>query len=240
MTRPAHGWQALTVGTLNLGNARVSEVVKIARQCDVLCLQEAGDRADVKQALRREGFTVLDGDGKAGQSSTPLAFDPATMRLVRPINILLLSRRWIGRGAGPSRNKPKHLVGGRLVHKPTGRRIVALSTHLPPTQGQPLRRRAAQQMSRKIATTLGKRKAIVLVGMDANAVPGKPGIRPLAAAGWTWTQAQQPLGTHGKRGIDGIWWRKRDHSRLRFARAEAIRSHSDHRAVVAVFRVKER
>lgn len=239
MTRPAHGWQTLTVGTLNLGNARVSEVVKIARQCDVLAMQEAGDRDDVKRALRKEGFVVLDGDGKAGQSSTPLAFDPATMRLVRPINILLLSRRWIGRGAGPSRNKPKHLVGGRLVHKPTGRRIVALSTHLPPTQGQPLRRRAAQQMSRKIATTLGKRKAIVLVGMDANAVPGKPGIRPLSPF-WTWTQAQQPLGTHGKRGIDGIWWRKRDAHRLRLLDVTTIRSRSDHDAAVATFQIKER
>lgn len=240
MTVIRPGWQTIKVATQNAGNMTPAQAVKVAREADVVCWQEMGDRADIVRALRADGLKVWTGRGKPGQASTPISWHPTTLRAKARITIPLLGAvRW-GRGAGPSVAKPKHLIGARFVHLPTRRRVIVCSTHLPPTQGRPLRRRAAQTMSRKIAAALGDRAAIVLVGMDANATRGKPGIRPLEAVGWTWTQAEQPTPTHGKRGIDGIWWRKRDRARLRLVDVRTIPSKSDHDAAVATFQIKEK
>ncbi len=240
--RLAHGprRQQLTVGTLNVGKAPAGEVVKVARECDALALQEMSDGADIVKALREDGFRIVSGPEGTGQPATPLAYDPATLELHAPIRELLLPRKFVGPGAGPAWSKPKWFVGARFVHKPTGRLVVYGSVHNLASQYLPLRRRYAMTFSTALVKVLNDRAAITLVGGDFNAQPTDATLAPLRDAGWTCNHMEgKKRGTHGRRAIDGVWWRRND-KRIRFDRHQVRATRSDHDAVIVTFDIKEK
>lgn len=228
-------WSPLIVASCNAGDMSVRDAQRVARSADAVCWQEMGDRSDIKGNLG--GYRLIVGDGKAGQASTPLGYDPNTLELIRERCFLLRESSPWGRGTGPDAGKAKWLIGGEFRHLATRRRVALFSTHFPPTQGNPLRRRAAREMSRGIVASLAPETAVALVGMDANAEPGKAGIAPLEDGGWTWSQAVDPIPTHGSRGIDGVWWRANDH-RLKYAGTSTLHTGSDHLAAVVHFELK--
>lgn len=230
-------WSPLVLATCNAGDMSVRDAQKVARSADAVCFQEMGDRRDIKSGLK--GYRILDGNGKPGQASTPLGYDPNVLELVREFNVLLRRASWWGRGTGPDTGKAKWLIGGLFHHLLTRRRVLIASTHLPPTQGVALRRKAAQEMSAGIVKAFAPETAVGFVGMDANCTAGKPGVQPLVDAHWTWSQAQDPTPTHGKRGIDGVWWRERD-KRMRYDHTETIATGSDHLAAVVTFQLLKR
>lgn len=237
------GWQTITLGTHNIGRAKMAEVAQVAAECDALALQEASDanRIVLRKHLERFDLRLLDHDAGVGAPATPLIYDPATLRFEAKVVRLLLPSRWVGVGAGPSRSKPKWFVGGRFLHRPTGRQIVYGSVHNLASQWNPIRRRYATELNQHLARLLEDRKAITAVGGDFNIKPSGPSTAPLRKAGFRCNQtaAAREIKTHGSWGPpDQVWWQPDE--RIRFGGHRAIRTGSDHDALLVELEIKER
>lgn len=147
----------------------------------VLSGQEWGDRSDLYRALRARGYTTTPGV-KPGTASTPFAWGPGWTKR-RTFTRVLLLPRYIGPGAGPTRNKLKAAVGA-VIHAP-GITIKGWSAHWVPTQGKRLRFLAALTMSHHLVARLTPRLHPSSGGADTNsdARTGET-LSPLTAAGW--------------------------------------------------------
>lgn len=170
----------------------------------VLSGQEWGDRDDLYRVLREAGFGVTPATNP-GDKSTPLAWS-AEWAKRRTFSKTLLLPRYIGPGAGPSRNKRKAAVGAVLHVK--GLTLKSWSAHWSPTQGKILRFRAALDQSRALVAARLPRVHPSSGGADTNtdARQGES-LRLLDVAGWK--DNQQVLGrvvTHPpNRAIDRIF-----------------------------------
>ena len=204
-------------------------------QPDALAGNEWADRHELLLLAKIRGYRALVGDGDPGEASTPVFASPDT-RVRHEVSRLLLPRQSIGPGAGPDRNKPKSIVGGLLSEQGTVFGVV--STHLVASQQHERREEAADDQVRGLLDKLDHRHFPWFVLGDFNTTPDDPNgvLRPLYARGWTNTHRQGGvLATHGHRAIDYVWWRR--DPRVRFVGHEAVRTHSDHRALVATFEV---
>lgn len=231
----------LPIATVNAGKMSVAGIdLVIDAGAEAICFQEMGDREDIKRHLGKKGWNLLQGTGKPGQASTPVAFDPEAFELVHEVAILLRKSRFWGIGTGPDTGKAKWLIGGVFKHLATGRYVLIVSAHLPPSQSKILRRRAAVAMTKKIDAELGHYGCLVFVGMDANTETGKPGIAPMEDHGWDWSQRVEPTKTHGNWKPDGVWWHKSNLNRMRYRTTITVRTGSDHMGVIVVFLVLPR
>lgn len=147
----------------------------------VLSGQEWGDRTDLYRALRARGYTTTPGKGP-GEKSTPFAWSSGWSKR-RTFSTVLLLPRYIGPGAGPTRNKRKSAVGA-VIHAP-GITIKGWSAHWVPTQGKRLRFQAALTMSRALVAGLVPRLHPSSGGADTN-TDAKQGesLAPMEVAGW--------------------------------------------------------
>lgn len=228
---------AVTVATWNAGKGREADLLNLLGVADLIALagQEWGDRGDLTDEARGEGCTVLTGD--RGLSSTPVIVPPH-VHVGREVEHVIVPRRYVGPGAGPSRSKAKGVVGARLRVTP-GTAVGVASTHLVASSYRPLRRRAAADHIAGLVGLFDRRRIIpwLLCG-DFNTAPDSRLLRPLYAAGWTNTHREGGvLPTHGRRAIDYVWWRRSP--RVEFLGHETLSTHSDHQALVAHFKIKE-
>lgn len=238
MSKPAANWPHLTVATANAGPAKTAEFLAIlAEQPDLICCQEFGDQAATRAALDHHGYGVQEGHGKAGQKSTPTFYRRATMTPRRRWYVALLGAVFAGKGAGPSRLKPKWLDGLDLIHDASGRRVQAASYHAPASQQFQLRRRLAATALAKAIPAFG-RGLVRVCGMDSNDHSGQVD-KAFARAGWTSSDNEgKPLATHGRHNYDRIFWHR---SRLvRFVEHHVVKIGSDHLAKVATLAIKPR
>lgn len=226
----------VTLATWNAGKGSECDLLRLMRKVGVLAGNEWGDRHDLNDEARGEGWQVLGGRGLPGLSSTPLLVSPRA-DVLGELAVPLLPRRYIGPGAGPSHNKPKGMVGGRF--RVGDARFGAVSTHLVASSYLPLRRKAAQDhIDRLLEEMAHRRHRPWFILGDFNTAPDSSLLRPMYAAGWTNSHREaKTLPTHGRRAIDFIWWR--EDPRVRFIAHKTVETKSDHRALVARFEIKD-
>jgi hypothetical protein len=239
------GWSDLALATWNVGPAKHLPAALVDGDgnllVDVIAIQEGGDQYDaggIVAQLRAAGYKIITG-AEPGQSSTPLSWNPHTLRLVRVKRYLLAARQPVGPGAGPDTLKEKWAIGGLFEHIATGRRFWVFDDHFVASQQHHRRWLVARAMAGRLAL-LGHRLRHALFDMgDKNAKPGASSLAPLRAAGWLLNQTVgRMLGTHGRRAIDQIWWSPRRW--IRFLRHQAIATGSDHKLLIAHFALKPR
>ena len=143
--------------------------------------QEWGDRDDLYRTLRMAGYTTTPALNP-GDKSTPFAWSEEWAKR-RTFSKLLLLPRYIGPGAGPTRNKRKAAVGA-VVHV-RGLTVKGWSAHWVPTQGKPGRLAAALDQSRALAAARLPRIHPSSGGADTN-TDARQGasLEPMVAAGW--------------------------------------------------------
>jgi hypothetical protein len=222
------------LSTANVGSAPAWRFERFVQDHEptAIALQEMSDRQDLIEVLHRLGYLTLVGD-EPGQPATILAYNPQRVTRIRAVIILLmLSREW-GQGAGGKRMKTKWYYGQRFQIKGFGwrSRFTYGSAHMPPSQGEPLRRKIAVAMVKKMVAGLRKRRRPVMIGMDSNTTPAGASLEAMRDAGY---QRTPGLPTHGKHwNPDGIWWLGKG---MRLVECYTVEFGSDHRAVVADYR----
>lgn len=235
------GWPVLALATWNIGPAKHLPQELRDRIPAAVAIQEAGDQwgpHDIIALLRRVGYRLITGT-EPGQSSTPLAYDPARLRLVKVKRYLLAQAQQAGPGAGPDRIKQKWAIGGLFEILDTGRFVWIFSEHWVASQQHRRRFRIALAMANRVVLLGHRLRRPVFRMLDANAIPSSNALAPLRAAGWLLNQTVGRLiGTHGKRAIDQVWWQARRW--IRFITHEVIDTASDHDLVIAWFAIKTR
>lgn len=247
-----------SAGTLNLGPGSPSRLTRLLGdqrgRVSLWDFQESSDwfgRRDLPGIAHKVGLELVHGGARKGQLATPLLYDPDVWELRHEWEHLLLGKvskgkvkgLYAGPGAGPSRLKPKWVIGARLRHRETGFPLRPGSAHWPASQYMPRRAVLARRMSEHLAAECDLyQAAMVLVGADFNATPGAKTLAPLRHKGWHLSQEQtpRPIPTHGKRPIDGFAWRQGAHGRAEFLAAQTLTGiGSDHLPYVGTWRIKE-
>lgn len=230
-------WPVLVLGEWNVGPAHTLPLLRAA----AIAFSEAGDQwrhGGVIDQARGAGYCIISGS-EPGQSSTPLGFHPAELRLIKAERHLLAERQDVGPGAGPDMLKQKWAIGGLFEHIATGRRLWVFAVHYVATQGKPKRHRVALAMTnRMLLLARGFHRPVFMLG-DTNAEPTSVTLRAFRKAGWLVNQlVGKTLGTHGRRAIDQCWWTPRGW--IQFLRHHTVKTASDHDAVVVEFAIRPR
>jgi hypothetical protein len=223
--------EGFTIATWNIGRGTYADARRVLSESSVLALQEASDKGQLIDRLKRDGYRVIRGSGKPGQSATPFVFDPKALQLVRPVVALMAPRQRIGRGTGPDTMKAKWLIGGRFVERATGRHLFIGTTHLVAGQNHPRRARVALRHVRNAVSELRRLGGTTFLMGDFNTRPHSKVTGPLRATGWTSDQiVGQRLGTHGGWSPDQVWWNRS--SGIELVEHHTISNRSDHDALV--------
>ncbi|QLQ11193.1 MAG: endonuclease/exonuclease/phosphatase family protein [Nocardioidaceae bacterium] len=228
---------SLDLCTWNVGNASNAKVLKdllaLLDQCDVLALQEVGDRGAVlHQVCVQTGARLVRFSGE-GRSSGHVALLVTKGIKVTSSDITLISpKTYVGRLVAGSRKtgyaEPKYIVRA-TVRKAGDRKPYPVGvTHLVPSTSNPANGKARSLYRRQVdgcVRWMLTRKAgrPVVLCMDANAGPMRKllaGLRKIAA--------YIAPRSHGRRRIDHMWLRNCAASNVR-----AVKTSSDHRAVLA-------
>lgn len=185
--------------------ADLEHLLTVAGPRGIVALQEAtpaGTRIDVPAVAAKHGYRVLDGDGRKGQSATPLLVGP-DVQIKAKLLRLLLDRMLVGRGAGPSHNKPKWWIGGRLrveaakFGSSSFHQLASLQNHNRFVPGTRLARGLA-------AATVHRLVPWFSLG-DLNGTPDSPIMRLLVRLGFTSNHLELgELPTHTHRAIDVV------------------------------------
>lgn len=202
----------LSVGTWNMSvaaahhkpEALLHDLIEVANQCDVLCLQEAGAAERVvRQAASATGRRVWAGTGEPGQASTPVLVRGALGS--QEYADRLTRRWWVGRGIGPTWAKPKWLM--QVALPLCGRRVVIGNMHAS--------LRLIQRIQfRRAARILSHRHGVALLAGDLNAVPGEDVLAPVRRHRMHSTQRRLGvLPTHGRRTLDDIYYEVKEAGR---------------------------
>lgn len=218
----------MRVATWNVGNRGDASVLHglthLAREADVLCLQECGDRKNVLgEFCGRQGWMIWLGEGP-GASSVPILWNPKVVTArVKGTNPATKPTNAGKRGAGPNVVKAK--VWQRVRFTEGKRAVVVINGHLPASLYLPGRRRLGKRMIAVLADMVRQRKgkvSVIAVG-DFNSKPSSSLLNPLRKLGMT-QRTHAP--THGRRTIDLVWTLGVG------GVVEVIGMPSDHRAVV--------
>jgi hypothetical protein len=106
------GGDRLVVIDWNVGDHGTQADLKgMLDRCDVLCLQEMGDRDGFYDCLHDHGWKTYDAGGDNGRHSTPIAWDPKAMGPVNQHYCKQLSPKTHAPGTGPDDVKAKWLIG---------------------------------------------------------------------------------------------------------------------------------
>lgn len=232
-----HTGRELNIISQNIGPAKEADILHLMNSgADILALQEAGDRGHLIGVLRKHGYKVIIPAGKKGASSTPLVYNPKTVKLIKSHTFLTSHSMFGGAGAGPAQVKQKWGVGGIFEQRSTGKRFRAYSTHYVASSYKPLRHHIAMIESNNVVKAISKEKIPTFIIGDFNAGLHSSVIHPLFAHGFTNDEvAGNPLHTHGKSTIDYIWWLK--NRGVHFLRHTVVNTSSDHNAVIAQFTI---
>lgn len=231
-------WEEFVFGGWNAGAGTLEDLLDLFELAAAVAGQEFGDRREWLNDLRRNNIAVITGR-LPGQSSTPLMSDRLELDLVRIRRWLLAPAQFVGEGAGPPRLKAKWLIGGLFRHRASGRLVWLFSCHYVASQQYPRRRAVAMAMSGRLKLRVAGLRHGVFVEGDFNAEIDRKVTRLLLGV-LRPTQLASPkrLRTHGRRGIDLIWWKPKRW--IRFVRHFTVANHSDHDAVLAQFLLKPR
>lgn len=206
------GGEYLTIGTLNLSvaaarrqpEALVRDLAHLLLDCDVVCLQEAGQaRGVVERAARAVGAQAYFGDGTPAQAATPVLTRRglgASFGAHR-----LTGRARVGRaGAGPATLKAKFLVTATFR---LGRdRVRVGNMHAAPSTYIPARWALARRQFHRAAGALAGFDGLPFLAGDLNQVPGARLLAPLRRGGLR--SSQRALGvipTMGRRAVDDVY-----------------------------------
>jgi endonuclease/exonuclease/phosphatase family metal-dependent hydrolase len=205
-----------------------------------VAMQEMGDQAFAKEALRDAGYGVYEGT-LMGAPSTPIAWDPKQIEVKRVGTTKLVNKTFVPpEGAGGRTMKQKNLVWIQGRHIESGRLVTVASTHLPPSQYLPVRMLLAIQHIRGSASWVPTMPGLVFIMGDFNTRPDAKVLMPLRKKRMASTHDMLgEVATHGRRAIDFVWFRIAPR-RLRAVDHYAKDTHSDHRALVAKFRVEKK
>jgi endonuclease/exonuclease/phosphatase family metal-dependent hydrolase len=227
----------ITLTTWNAGNGSNADFKQLLRQGIILAGQEWGDQRDMTNVALDQDWKILDGSGKAGQSSTPLFYQPHSKngaKLLHRYAYSMIRSQNVGPGAGPSRLKAKWAIGGRFNLQ--GHHFNAVSTHLVASQEYPLRHKVAVRHVDHLLDAFNQRSLPTFIMGDFNAVPDSDTLDALYRHGWTNSHiAGGDLNTHGSRSIDYVWWKKS--APIRFVEHHTLKNGSDHNALVATFKL---
>jgi len=227
----------MRIATWNVGDGSeetksrgLDRLAAAALGCDVICLQEAGDR---QRLLGRwctaNGWHCWLGT-EAGSHSVPILWNPRTVTAKQKGTTPATPATRVGPlGAGPSTMKPK--VWNRVRFTSGGVPVVVINGHIVPSVYLPKRRALARRHIAVLAQMVERRQGrvpVVAVG-DFNMKPGDRLTKPLRKFGMK-QRTRQP--THGNRLIDHVWTLDCD------GRTEVIAMPSDHRAVVLTIKEK--
>jgi endonuclease/exonuclease/phosphatase family metal-dependent hydrolase len=183
--------------------ADLEHLLTVAGPRGIVALQEAtpsGTRVDWHAIAAKYGYQVVDGDGRKGQSATPLLVGPE-VEIKAKLRRLLLDRTLVGRGAGPSHNKPKWWIGGRL--RLDGVTFGVSSFHELASLQNPNRFRPGTQLARALAKATLHRLVPWFVLGDLNGTPRSRIMRYLRRLGFTSNHLELgELPTHTNRAID--------------------------------------
>ena len=205
-------WRDLLLVSCNMGGhfsrsdlAALAVEVKGIGIPAVMAVQEAGDQHWLSFAATRYGLTFLAGDGRSGQASTPTLLWPG-VKVKRTQWLLTLARRFIGKGAGPDRNKAKWADCNRLVV--AGAPFGATSVHFIASQQNPGRMKAARdQADATVRVAKAAHYPLFCIG-DTNSDDDQPLSDWLRAHGMTSNHRELgEIPTHGRRSIDAVWVR---------------------------------
>jgi len=225
----------LDLCTWNVGNASNAKVLKdllsLIAQCDVLALQEVGDRGAVlHQVCVQTGARLVRFSGE-GKSSGHVALLVRKGIRVTSSDIMPISpKTYVGRLVAGARRtgyaEPKYIV--RATVAKDGSKYAIGDTHLVPSTSNPANGKARSLYRRQVdgcVRWMLTRKAgrpVILCG-DFNAGPTRnllAGLRKVAA--------YIAPRSHGRRRIDHMWLRNCTASNVR-----TVKTSSDHRAVLA-------
>lgn len=226
--------------TFNIGSGsddrKIADLEHLADDYDVTVLgcQEASDR---RKALRR--FVKRNPSWRVyqprtpGGAAVPILWDGDEWRRLRFRSVLAVARTWVGAvGAGPTFAKPKQITIVVLRHRPTGRVVKFVNSHLIPSATRKSLPRDEEKARlahylRHVAALVrivGRSQIPVVLTMDSNATPDFGPLKPLHNVGLnSWSR----VGTHGKRAIDDVL-----HRDLNETASKNVPTSSDHDAVV--------
>lgn len=222
------------IATWNCGNRSDDQVLgglhRLAGKCDVMGLQECGDRAKVlNRFCEATGWQCWLGD-RPGAPSVPILWNPKVVRALVTGTTPATTATFVGpRGAGPSRMKAK--VWNRVRFAADKERLVVINGHIVPSVYLLARRRLAARQITVLAGMVAKRRGrvpVIAVG-DFNMKPSDRLTKPLRRLGMK-QRTHRP--THGRRCIDHVWTLGVE------GRVEVVEMPSDHRAVL--FEIKEK
>lgn len=237
----------IRVATWNIGDGKgkVRDLHNIARDADVIALQEAGDRGkELAAFLVRHPFWAMYRPNDApGQASLPFLYRRLLFEVVGSYAEPAVEARNVGpNGAGPSTTKPKWVTRLHLVHKETGRTLHVLNTHMIPSVTRTNLPAAELDARRKhyadhvdaLDAVIAARAGVVVVCADLNAPKGFDLLAPLMADLEGWSTAA----THGQRAIDHVLYRLGP--AISNSGHRVVKTTSDHNAVIATFTLTER
>ena len=226
--------------TLNLGDGpdgrKIADLEHLTDDFDatVIGCQEASDRRRaLKRFVKRNPSWRVYQPRIPGGAAVPILWDGDEWARLRFRSVLAVARTWVGAvGAGPTFAKPKQITVVVLRHRPTGRRVKFVNTHLIPSATRKSLP-AAEEKARMahylrhvaaLVRIVGHSEIPVVLTMDSNATPDFGPLRPLHNVGLDgWSQR----GTHGNRPIDDVLSRDLDETACK-----NVPTSSDHDAVV--------
>lgn len=238
--------KSFRAATYNIGDGpddrKVADLEHLADDFDVTVVgcQEASDRRKMLRRFRKRNpsWHVYQPHTPGG-AAVPILWDGDEWRRLRFRSVLAVARSWVGpRGAGPTFAKPKQITVVTLRHRPTGRRVKFVNTHLIPSAtrrlpGDEKKARMGHYLRHVAALVriVGRSEIPVVLTMDSNATPDFGPLRPLHNVGLNgWSR----VGTHGNRAIDDVV-----HRDLTELNTTNVRTSSDHDAVVKTLAHKE-
>lgn len=212
----------------------LADLERFMSQCDVLCLEEAGEgQAILAKAVRTLDVEVHNGFSEPGQAATPVMFKrKAHERKSFP----LTPKTHVGApGAGPNTMKAKWL---NIVRFSVYGHITWVgSIHTTPSVYIDSREALAMDQTRSAAAVTANLRGWEFIGGDYNSLPGSNIRRPLERRGITSAQkALGPVATHGNRSIDDVHYKK--NKSLKPTRHWTRKGVSDHDAYFVEFTVK--
>lgn len=172
-----------TIATHNLSAGAVknrpekvkADLIDALSRFDVILIQEAGaDTKILHEVVRTTGARLYLGNGRAGQASTPIL-------VAKGIKVRFEAHEvsprglFVGRGAGPSRAKAKHLMVA-VITTTDGVQWAIGNLHGIASPQFALRGRLQRRMYRRAARIMKRRykKMRRVIGGDLNAPPGRP------------------------------------------------------------------
>lgn len=227
----------LRVCSWNVGDgSSKSDLAEVLSWCDVVALQEMGDRDAYFDKARDLGWKTLDGSGKSGQRSTPLFYDPDVLDFKAEIEEKLSDAQHVNPGAGPEDIKTKWAIGGQFHYPGAENALRIVSCHLVASSSSGEREQLAKKQIGVLSKLWGDVDGVCFIGGDFNMGHDNPKTQPMRDRGWKCAHNAEggPCKTKGDGTIDHVWMRPGE-NKARVVDQYAKACGSDHKAYVVTY-----